>query len=760
MSELTVVLAAWLIRSLTIGAGVLLVGWLALRGSRAPATRRRIAGATVIAALLVPVLCALPAWVLLPAGPAPAPPATAPEPSSAAVLELPPFEPAWVEAPPAPPRAEVAPTSAVVAESPAPEVAVAFDWRVPFLFGFAAVFLVLFGQLVRGHLALSRLWRDSRPLPGRIAAWLDDSRVDVRVSDRVASAICFGWGRPRVLLPLGFARAATVVQLRWVVAHEFDHARRGDHRLSYFVGLCRAVYFAVPWFWLFRRDLRLAQEFLADAAAARAAPAEYAAFLVELISTAGPVRPGRTALAATGVGGSDLYRRVTMLLDSRPNPRRASRLLAAVVGMAVIVSAVVASGLGVQAAPNEDPPEREKAKPADPIKAAPKPLPADPDEVRPIDPRELQKKIAEMMRRGNADQEEIRRMMTEMSRQMMEQNRRMMENMRQQMGLGVFPFQGQPNGFGPFVNPAAVAKAPLREQYEKRLKQFDDDIAKNADNKEAQAALTKAREAYVEAMAAELKKADEEAAKQGQPFFPDFKPLIGADVEFMPFPAFPGQNAFPGADPFAGRVGGVRQRQSVLGVAVEKLSPALAEQLDLPADKGVVVAAVAAGSPAEKAGLKKNDVLVKVAGQDVPGDAAAFAALVTKLKAGEKFDADVIRKGKKETVKGIELPKPAEPPARGRLEADRLLPGGRLEADRINFNQMQVQVNNGDVSINATLDGVTYVITGTAANGPVVPDKIVIDDGGKKEYPSLDKVPEKHRAAVAQLLGQGRGFRR
>lgn len=384
-----------------------------------------------------------------------------------------------------------------------------------------------------------------------------------------------------------------------------------------------------------------------------------------------------------------------------PCPRLVSRWWAGVLATFVLVA--VASA--------DDPPAKPK-----------------PAEEKLTDPRDLQKKITESMRGGNADPAEIRRLMDEMSRQMRDQ-------MLQRRGWGGFQFQRRGRGFDPL--PAEPAKPALRVMYEKRLEEFDADIAKNADNADAQAALKKAREAYVEAMADELKKADakpqENPPAARAPAFPDM-PFGG--IQIIPFPAFPDfGNPFDAANPRASR----------LGVRVDQPSDVLAEQLDLPAGKGVVVTAVVAGSPADKAGIRKGDVLTAVGGKAVPSDPTAFAELVDGLKAGEKYDAEVIRKGKKETLKGVELPPTPKPE----------------DTVRVAFTQMQTQVNNGKVNIRATAaDGTTYAVEGSTEDGKVVPSNIVIDDGAKKEYQSLDKVPEKHRPAVRQLIGQVRVFGR
>jgi serine protease Do len=101
--------------------------------------------------------------------------------------------------------------------------------------------------------------------------------------------------------------------------------------------------------------------------------------------------------------------------------------------------------------------------------------------------------------------------------------------------------------------------------------------------------------------------------------------------------------------------------QPRLGVLVDSPSEAMTEQLGLESGKGVVVTDVLADSAAAKAGLKKNDVLVEFNGKPVPASRDGFAALVQEPKAKEPVDAVVIRKGKKETIKGITLPEATAP---------------------------------------------------------------------------------------------------
>src|SRR5688500_4976516 len=63
------------------------------------------------------------------------------------------------------------------------------------------------------------------------------------------------------------------------------------------------------------------------------------------------------------------------------------------------------------------------------------------------------------------------------------------------------------------------------------------------------------------------------------------------------------------------------------GLRLKKASPAEQENLGLPEGEGLVVAAVDPNSVGDKAGLKANDVLVKLNKKPVPNDAQGFAKL-------------------------------------------------------------------------------------------------------------------------------------
>jgi Do/DeqQ family serine protease len=70
------------------------------------------------------------------------------------------------------------------------------------------------------------------------------------------------------------------------------------------------------------------------------------------------------------------------------------------------------------------------------------------------------------------------------------------------------------------------------------------------------------------------------------------------------------------------------------GLQVEPLSPGAAARLDLPVAQGLLVVEIAAGGPADRAGLRRGDVILEVARQPV-SDAEALARTLASVGAGD-----------------------------------------------------------------------------------------------------------------------------
>jgi serine protease Do len=89
-----------------------------------------------------------------------------------------------------------------------------------------------------------------------------------------------------------------------------------------------------------------------------------------------------------------------------------------------------------------------------------------------------------------------------------------------------------------------------------------------------------------------------------------------------------------------------------LGVAIQDLTKEMAEYYGLKDRKGVLVAEVFEGDPADKAGIKAKDIILEVNDQMIE-TSRQLTAMIAGLKVGEKARVEVFRNGKKKTFKVI-----------------------------------------------------------------------------------------------------------
>jgi PDZ domain len=98
------------------------------------------------------------------------------------------------------------------------------------------------------------------------------------------------------------------------------------------------------------------------------------------------------------------------------------------------------------------------------------------------------------------------------------------------------------------------------------------------------------------------------------------------------------------------------------GAHLIKATPEMQTKLGLEETEGLVVAAIEPNTDGEKAGLKVNDVLIKVGDKSVPNDAARFSQLFKDRKPTDPVDLVVVRDGKQQTLKGAKMPAAAQMP--------------------------------------------------------------------------------------------------
>ncbi len=96
-----------------------------------------------------------------------------------------------------------------------------------------------------------------------------------------------------------------------------------------------------------------------------------------------------------------------------------------------------------------------------------------------------------------------------------------------------------------------------------------------------------------------------------------------------------------------------------LGIGMQDLTKDLAAGFGLPSDRGTLVARVEPGQPAEKAGIKQGDVIVKVNGKDVTPE-QTLSYIVANVSPGTRIPVELIRDGKRQTVTVTVATRPPE----------------------------------------------------------------------------------------------------
>ncbi|MBK8576707.1 MAG: trypsin-like peptidase domain-containing protein [Elusimicrobia bacterium] len=97
-----------------------------------------------------------------------------------------------------------------------------------------------------------------------------------------------------------------------------------------------------------------------------------------------------------------------------------------------------------------------------------------------------------------------------------------------------------------------------------------------------------------------------------------------------------------------------------MGVEILPVDEVLAKQFDLPKAEGVMINSVQPGSPAEKAGLTRGDVIVRFDGQPTPSP-EVLRERVGQTPPKKTVGLDVFRDGKKITLSLTTAEMPAEP---------------------------------------------------------------------------------------------------
>src|ERR1700760_411866 len=100
-----------------------------------------------------------------------------------------------------------------------------------------------------------------------------------------------------------------------------------------------------------------------------------------------------------------------------------------------------------------------------------------------------------------------------------------------------------------------------------------------------------------------------------------------------------------------------------LGVGIQPVTTDIAEQFKLKSARGALVTDVTPGSPAEKAGIIRGDVIRKVNGYEVK-DTVALVNRIAETEIGSNLTIDLVRDGAAKTVTAQVVEQPADLVAR------------------------------------------------------------------------------------------------
>jgi len=197
-------------------------------------------------------------------------------------------------------------------------------------------------------------------------------------------------------------------------------------------------------------------------------------------------------------------------------------------------------------------------------------------------------------------------------------------------------------------------------------------------------------------------------------------------------------------------------RRGYLGVAIQPVEGALAEQLGVKPNEGVLVAEVYPNTPASEAGIKSGDVILSFAGKKVssPNELQSF---VEESEIDKPHDVQILRDGKRMTVKVTVREQPSE---YGMERVPRRLRGGdRAIPESESFAKLGIQVETltSDVAKQLGVDvkeGV--VITQVKPDSPAalagLSEGTIIVEANRQKVSSVSELRE---ALAAKPLSQG-----
>lgn len=194
--------------------------------------------------------------------------------------------------------------------------------------------------------------------------------------------------------------------------------------------------------------------------------------------------------------------------------------------------------------------------------------------------------------------------------------------------------------------------------------------------------------------------------------------------------------------------------RSYLGVGIQPVTSALADQFGVEVGQGVLVNNVFPKTPAAEAKLQTGDVIVSVAGKEVERP-QQLQGIVEQLTAGEEYEFVVLRDGKKQTV-GVTLD--SMPADYGTTVVAK--PEAEEKKDAASFDDLGIEVSPltdevaEQLGFEETVRGVviTQVDDGSPAQEVGLDTGVVIERVGKSRVNTVDEF----RSAIEEAKQTGK----
>ncbi len=170
-----------------------------------------------------------------------------------------------------------------------------------------------------------------------------DRKIIVRTCDGISSPIMLGIVKPELLLP---RRDITPTQLNNILAHEMTHFKRNDILYKWFATLVKCIHWFNPAIYFVCRQINTWCEISCDLAVVEQMDKEGEISYINTILALLSAGESKNIPLTTGMlGNKETLKRRFLMIKNRTNISRKARIVSSVAAVAVMVTALSASGV-------------------------------------------------------------------------------------------------------------------------------------------------------------------------------------------------------------------------------------------------------------------------------------------------------------------------------------------------------------------------------------------------------------------------------